>query len=68
METEKTIDLGEINRILMKTLQDVTERKISQKQASIILKITASITKNIKNQELEKKVEFLELALKNSRR
>lgn len=68
METNKTIDLSEINRILMKTLQDVNERKISHKQAGLILKITASITKNVKNQELEKKVEFLELALKNSRK
>lgn len=68
METDKTIDLGEINRILMKTLQEVNERKISHKQANIVLKITASITKNIQNQELVKKVEFLELALKNTRR
>lgn len=37
-------------------------------QANLILKIVGSLTKNIKNQELEKKVEFLELAFKNSGR
>lgn len=61
------IKLEEINSILSDTLRKVVNREISLKQASMIAKLTGTLSRNIANTELKERVEFLESLLQKTR-
>jgi len=61
------INLKEINNILSDTLRKVVSKDISLKQASMIAKLSSTLSKNIVNTELKERVEFLENALRRNR-
>jgi hypothetical protein len=63
----KPINLEEINNILSDTIHKVLNKEISLKQASMIAKLTSTLSKNIVSTELKDRVEFLEQALKSKR-
>ena len=63
----KPINLEEINNILSDTIRKVMNKEISLKQASMIAKLTSTLSKNIANTELKERVEFLENALRKNR-
>ncbi|HRH25075.1 MAG TPA: hypothetical protein PLQ20_01925 [Candidatus Paceibacterota bacterium] len=63
----KPINLEEINNILSDTIRKVLNKEMSLKQASMIAKLTSTLSKNIVNTELKERVEFLEQALKSKR-
>lgn len=63
----KPINLEEINNILSDTIRKVMNKEMSLKQASMIAKLTSTLSKNIVNTELKDRVEFLEQALKSKR-
>ena len=63
----KPINLEEINNILSDTIHKVLNKEMSLKQASMIAKLTSTLSKNIANTELKERVEFLEQALKSKR-
>ena len=63
----KPINLEEINNILSDTIRKVMNKEMSLKQASMIAKLTSTLSKNIANTELKERVEFLEQALKSKR-
>lgn len=63
----KPINLEEINNILSDTIRKVMNKEMSLKQASMIAKLTSTLSKNIVNTELKERVEFLENALKRNR-
>ena len=60
----KPINLEEINNILSDTIRKVMNKEMSLKQASMIAKLTSTLSKNIANTELKERVEFLENALR----
>jgi len=60
------IDLEEINIILSDTIRKVQNKEMSLKQASMIAKLSATLSKNIVNTELKERVEFLETTLKRN--
>jgi len=61
------INLKEINNILSDTLRKVVSKEIPLKQASMIAKLSSTLSKNIVNTELKERVEFLENALRRNR-
>jgi hypothetical protein len=63
----KPINLEEINNILSDTIRKVMNKEMSLKQASMIAKLTSTLSKNIVSTELKDRVEFLEQALKSKR-
>lgn len=63
----KPINLEEINNILSDTIRKVMNKEMSLKQASMIAKLTSTLSKNIASTELKDRVEFLEQALKSKR-
>ncbi len=63
----KPINLEEINNILSETIRKVMNKEMSLKQASMIAKLTSTLSKNIANTELKERVEFLENALRKNR-
>lgn len=63
----KPINLEEINNILSDTIHKVLNKEMPLKQASMIAKLTSTLSKNIVNTELKERVEFLEQALKSKR-
>lgn len=63
----KPINLEEINNILSDTIRKVMNKEMSLKQASMIAKLTSTLSKNIVSTELKNRVEFLEQALKSKR-
>ena len=63
----KSINLEEINNILSDTIRKVMNKEMSLKQASMIAKLTSTLSKNIANTELKERVEFLENALRKNR-
>ncbi len=63
----KPINLEEINNILSDTIRKVMNKEMSLKQASMIAKLTSTLSKNIANTELKERVEFLENALRKNR-
>lgn len=63
----KPINLEEINNILADTIRKVMNKEMSLKQASMIAKLTSTLSKNIVSTELKDRVEFLEQALKSKR-
>jgi hypothetical protein len=63
----KPINLEEINNILSDTIHKVMNKEMSLKQASMIAKLTSTLSKNIANTELKERVEFLENALRKNR-
>lgn len=63
----KSINLEEINNILSDTIHKVLNKEMSLKQASMIAKLTSTLSKNIVSTELKDRVEFLEQALKSKR-
>lgn len=63
----KPINLEEINNILSDTIRKVMNKEMSLKQASMIAKLTSTLSKNIMSTELKDRVEFLEQALKSKR-
>lgn len=63
----KPINLEEINNILSDTIRKVLNKEMSLKQASMIAKLTSTLSKNIVNTELKERVEFLENALRKNR-
>ncbi len=63
----KPINLEEINNILSETIRKVMNKEMSLKQASMIAKLTSTLSKNIANSELKERVEFLENALRKNR-
>lgn len=63
----KPINLEEINNILSDTIRKVLNKEMSLKQASMIAKLSSTLSKNIVNTELRDRVEFLENALKRNR-
>ena len=60
------INLDEINTILSDTIRKVMNKEISLKQASMIAKLSSTLSKNIVNTELKERVEFLEATLKRN--
>lgn len=63
----KPINLEEINNILSDTIRKVVNKEMSLKQASMIAKLTSTLSKNIVNTELKERVEFLENALRKNK-
>lgn len=63
----KPINLEEINNILSDTIRKVMNKEMSLKQASMIAKLTSTLSKNIANTELKERVEFLENALRKNK-
>lgn len=63
----KPINLEEINSILSDTIRKVMNKEMSLKQASMIAKLTSTLSKNIVNTELKERVEFLENALRKNK-
>jgi hypothetical protein len=63
----KPINLEEINSILSDTIRKVMNKEMSLKQASMIAKLTSTLSKNIVNTELKERVEFLESMLQRNR-
>lgn len=63
----KPINLEEINSILSETIRKVMSKEMSLKQASMIAKLTYTLSKNIVNTELKERVDFLENALRKKR-
>ena len=63
----KPINLEEINNILSDTIRKVMNKEMSLKHASMIAKLTSTLSKNIVSTELKDRVEFLEQALKSKR-
>jgi hypothetical protein len=63
----KPINLEEINNILSDTIRKVMNKEMSLKQASMIAKLTSTLSKNIVNTELKERVEFLENALRKNK-
>ena len=63
----KPINLEEINNILSDTIHKVLNKEMSLKQASMIAKLTSTLSKNIVNTELKERVEFLENALRKNK-
>jgi hypothetical protein len=61
------INLKEINNILSDTLRKVVSKEIPLKQASMIAKLSSTLSKNIVDTELKERVEFLENALRRNR-
>ena len=59
-EEKENINLNEINKILSKTLLDLSNKKISLKRAQAISRIALALSKNIVNIELKEKIELLE--------
>jgi hypothetical protein len=63
----KPINLEEINSILSETIRKVMSKEMPLKQASMIARLTYTLSKNIANTELKERVEFLENALRKNR-
>jgi hypothetical protein len=63
----KPINLEEINSILSETIRKVMSKEMPLKQASMIAKLTYTLSKNIVNTELKERVDFLENALRKKR-
>jgi hypothetical protein len=63
----KPINLEEINSILSETIHKVMNKEMPLKQASMIARLTYTLSKNIANTELKERVEFLENALRKNR-
>lgn len=63
----KPINLEEINSILSDTIRKVMNKEMSLKQASMIARLSATLSKNIVNTELKERVEFLESMLQRNR-
>ena len=63
----KPINLEEINNILSETIRKVMSKEMPLKQASMIARLTYTLSKNIANTELKERVEFLENALRKNR-
>jgi hypothetical protein len=63
----KQINLEEINSILSETIRKVMSKEMPLKQASMIARLTYTLSKNIANTELKERVEFLENALRKNR-
>jgi len=61
------INLEEINNILSDTIHKVINKEIPLKQASMIARLTATLSKNIVNTELKERVEFLENVLRKNK-
>jgi hypothetical protein len=61
------INLEEINNILSDTLRKVLSKEIPHKQASMIVRLASTLSKNIVNTELKERVEFLENALRRNK-
>lgn len=64
-ENKNILDFDEINKILSKTLLDVTKKKISLKRAQMITRLALALSRNIANIELKEKVDLLESVYKN---
>jgi hypothetical protein len=65
MKIKQKISLEEINEILSETLLDLTDKKITIRQAKAISQTALALSKNITNIDLKNRIEFLEQALKN---
>ena len=65
MQIKQKVSLEEINEILSETLLDLTEKKITIRQAKAISQTALALSKNITNIDLKNRIEFLEQALKN---
>ncbi|HMP28255.1 MAG TPA: hypothetical protein PKD85_01560 [Saprospiraceae bacterium] len=63
----KHTDIDKINTILSETLQKVIDKEISHRQASMIVKITSSLSRNIVNIDLKKRIELIEQVLLKKR-
>lgn len=61
------INLEEINTILSDTINKVLHKEMPLKQASVIARLTATLSKNIANTELKDRVEFLENVLRKNK-
>jgi hypothetical protein len=61
------INLEEINSILSDTIHKVLNKEMPLKQASVIARLTATLSKNIANTELKDRVEFLESVLRKNK-
>lgn len=61
------INLEEINNILSDTIHKVLHKEMPLKQASVIARLTATLSKNIANTELKDRVEFLESVLRKNK-
>lgn len=63
----ENIDIDELNTILSDTLRQVINKEISLKKAGVIVKIAATLSKNIANTELKERLDLLENTLVHKR-
>ncbi|HMP67236.1 MAG TPA: hypothetical protein PKA60_00600 [Candidatus Paceibacterota bacterium] len=63
----KHTDIDQINIILSETLQKVINKEISHRQANMIVKITSTLSRNIVNIDLKKRIELIEQVLLKKR-
>ncbi len=63
----KHTNIDQINTILSETLQKVINKEISHRQANMIVRITSTLSKNIVNIDLKKRIELIEEVLLKKR-
>ena len=63
MEHE-TMNPAEVAALLSKTMRDLTDRKITLRQAEVMSRIAVALTRVIETTDLNDRVEFLEQTLK----
>lgn len=68
MQIKQKISLEEINEVLSEALIDLTEKKISIRQARAISQTALALSKSITNIDLKNRIEFLEQVLKNRKK
>lgn len=62
--TEKTMSAAEVAALLSQTMRDVSERKITLRQAMAVSRIALSLAKVIEVADLNERVAFIEQMLK----
>ncbi len=62
--TETTMSAAEVAAVLSQTMRDVSERKITLRQAMAVSRIALSLAKVIEVADLNDRVEFIEQTLK----
>jgi hypothetical protein len=61
---EKTMSAAEVAALLSQTMRDVSERKITLRQAMVVSRIALSLAKVIEVADLNDRVAFIEQMLK----
>lgn len=59
----KILGIEDVQKILSKTLLDLSKRKISLKQAQVTSRIALALSKNLEHVELKKQLDFIQQTL-----